>query len=107
MQDELNTHRHGYRHAIKLYLFQALQSSLESIIENAKQALDPSDNGDVTTADELESLADKLQKTVESVVSAGLSKSHPLVAKATDLHKALRDKVTEAKVSAVHMVSIF
>ena len=68
--------------------------------------LDPSDNGEITTPDDLESLADKLQKTIESVVSAGLAKSHPHVAKATELDKALRDKVTETKVkvSAVHMI---
>ena len=63
-------------------IFQGLESSLESVIKKAKQALNPSDNGDATTTDDLESLADELQKTVESVVSAGLSKSHPLVAKA-------------------------
>ena len=80
---------------------------LESALKKAKQALDPSDNGDVTTADDLESLADELQKTIESVVSAGLSKSHPLVVEATELDKSLRDMATDIKVSVVHVGSIF
>ena len=77
------------------------------MIKNAKQALDPSDNGDATTADDLESLADELQKAVESVVSAGLSKLYPLVAESTDLDKSLRNKATDTKVSAMHVDSIF
>ena len=79
-------------------MLQALERSLESAINKANQALDPSDSVNVTTADDLESLADELQKAVESVVSAGLSKSHPLVVEATELDKSMRDKATETKV---------
>ena len=63
--------------------------------------------GDGITADELESAADELQKSMASVVSGGLSKSHPLVAEATKVHKSLRDRVAKTTVSAVDIVSIF
>ena len=60
------------------------------------------------TSDELERAADELHKTVESVASAGLGKSHPLVKKATELEKSLRDDGSKIKVSAAaHVVSIF
>ena len=80
-------------------------------IAKANQALDPSDNGDAMTAgelqrdaDKLQRAADELQKTIESVVSAGLSKSHPVVIEATKLGKSLRDKGIKMKVSATHVV---
>ena len=69
-----------------------------SAIKTAKQVLDARASGDATTADELESAADELHKTIESVVSAGLAKSHPLVVEATELDNLLRGKV-----SAVHI----
>ena len=80
---------------------------MKSIITKGNKALDLSDNGDGITADELESAADWLQKSMESVVSGGLSESHPLVAEATKVGKSLRDRVTKTKVSAVDVVSIF
>ena len=76
-------------------------------MEKANQALDPSDKANGLTAAEVETAADELQKTVESVRSAGLSTSHPLVAsaaKASELSKSLRDKGTKIKVSALHVV---
>ena len=79
------------------YLFQDLKSSLGSAIEKANQTLDASDKGDQLTSDDLERAAYALQKTVESVVSAELSKSYnlyQLVAEATELCKSLRNKVS-------------
>ena len=90
--------------AMKWCSFQSLESSLESAMEKANQALDPSANGVAITADELKSAADELQKTIESVASAGLAKSHPLVVKATELGQSLRDMATKTMVSAVHAV---
>ena len=88
-------------------LFQALESSLDSTIAKANQALDLSDNGGKITAAELESTVDALQKSIESVVSGGLVRSQPLVAEATKVHKSLRDMATKTMVSAVDLVSIF
>ena len=62
--------------------FQCSERKLKVAIAKANKVLDPSGNKNAITADELQSAADELQKTMESVVSAGLSKSHPLVAKA-------------------------
>ena len=78
-----------------------------SAIKTAKQVLDARASGDAMTADELASAADELHKTIESAVSAGLAKSHPLVTEATALEKSLRDEGSKMKVSAVHVVSIF
>ena len=75
-------------------------------IAKANQTLDPSGNGNAITADVLQRAADELQKTVESVVSAGLPKSHPLVMEATKLGKGLRDKGTKTKVIAVYVDSV-
>ena len=72
---------------------------LQLAIAKANRALDPSDNGDAMTADELQSTADELQKTVESVVSAGLPRSNPLVKKATKLSTDLRNMSTEVSVA--------
>ena len=69
-------------------------------METANQALDPSDKGDRLTAAQLEMAAYEL----DSMASASLGKSHPLVAKATQLGKSLLDKATEIKVSAMHVV---
>ena len=87
-------------------LFQALES-LGSAIQKANQVLGASASGSGVTADELESAADELHKTIESVVSAGLAKSHALYAKTTELGKSLREQATEIKVSAVCVVWIF
>ena len=89
---------------IKSYLFQALEDRVKSAIAQARQAFDASDNGDGTTGDELERAADDLQKTIGSVRSAGLSKSHSLVKQAAQLDKPLRNKSTKIKVSALHVV---
>ena len=87
--------------AMKWCLFQSLESSLESAMEQANQALNLGDKGSRLMADELEVAADELQKSLESVVSAGLAKSHPLVTKATELRKSLRDMASKTKVSTV------
>ena len=80
---------------------------MQSAIAKAKKALTLSYNGDGITADELESAADELRKIVQSVVSGGLSKSHPLVSEATKVDTLLRNRATEPTVSAVDVVSIF
>ena len=93
---------------MKSCLFQALESSLGSAIQKANQVVDASANSDVMTSDERESAADNLHATIESVVSAGLGKSHPLVKKAAELEKSLRDDGSKIKVSAAaHVVSIY
>ena len=71
-----------------------------SAIQKANQVVDASANSDVMTSDERESAADNLHASIESVVSAGLGKSHPLVKKATELEKSLRDDGSKIKVSA-------
>ena len=73
--------------------FQALESKLQLAIANANQVLDSSDKADGVTADELQSAADELQKTIESVVSGGLPKAHPLVIEATNLGNSLHNEV--------------
>ena len=80
-----------------------------SAIQKANQVVDASANSDVMTSDERESAADNVHATIESVVSAGLGKSHPLVKKATELEKSLRDDGSKIKVSAAaaHVVSIY
>ena len=100
--DELNR-RYRYISINKSNPFQALDNSLKS----ANQALVLSDNGDGITADELESAADELQKSMESVVSGGLARSFSLVAEATKVDKSLRDMVTKTTVSALDVVSTF
>ena len=93
---------------MKSCLFQALESSLGSAIQKANQVVDASANSDVMTSDKLESTADNVHATIESVVSAGLGKSHPLVKKAAELEKSLRDDGSKIKVSAAaHVVSIY
>ena len=77
-----------------------------SAIKKANQVLDASASGNGITADELEIAADELQKAIESVVSAGLPKSHALVAESTELCKSLRDESSKTKVSALHVVSV-
>ena len=78
-----------------------------SAIQKANKALDPSDNGDGTTAGEIQRAANELTSVVKSVKSAGLPKSHPVVIKATNLDKSIREKATKTKVSAAHVVWIF
>ena len=94
---------------MKSCLFQALESSLGSVIQKANQVVDASANSDVMTSDKLESTADNVHATIESVVSAGLGKSHPLVKKAAELEKSLRDDGSKIKVraAAAHVVSIY
>ena len=85
-------------------LCQALEGKVKSAIAEAKQVLISSDKADGSTADKLQRASVKLQKAVESVRSAGLSTSHPLVKAASQLGKPLRDKGTKIKVSALHVV---
>ena len=73
-------------------------------MEKANQALNVGDKADRLTADDLKIMADKLKKSLESMMSAGLAKSHPLVAEATELGKSLRDRATAIEVSAVYVV---
>ena len=73
-------------------------------IAEANRALDQGENGDGMTADELEVAADELKKTVESVVSAGLAKLHPLAIEASKSDKSFREKAAQIKVSGVHVV---
>ena len=106
--DRQHTHTRISTQCMKSCLFQALESSLGSAIQKANQVVDASANSDVMTSDERESAADNLHATIESVVSAGLGKSHPLVKKATELEKLLRDDGSKIKVSAAaHVVSIY
>ena len=74
---------------------------VKSAIAQAKQVLDSSEKADTSTADKLESASVKLQKTVESVRSAGLSTSHPLVKDAAQLGKLLLDEGSKRRVSVV------
>ena len=90
--------------AMKSCLFQDLASKLQSVMDQAKEALDASGNADGTTADKLKRVADELQETVESVVPAGLAESHPLVVTATELGTSLRDKCILIQVSALHAI---
>ena len=73
---------------------------MKSAIAEAKPLLDSSASGNGMTSDELERAADDVHEAMESVVSAGLGKSHPLVKKATELEKTLRDDGSKIKVSA-------
>ena len=70
-----------------------------SSIQKANQVLGASASGSGVTADELESAADELHKTIESAVSVGLAKSHPLVVEATEMNKSLRDEGSKLRVS--------
>ena len=99
-RDESNRLRHQRNESC---LCQALERKVKSAIAEANQVLDSHNKGDRLTAAQLEMAAYEL----DSVASAGLGKSHPLVAKATQLGKSLRDKATEIKVSAMHVVWIF
>ena len=87
--------------------FQSSERKLKVAIAKANKVLDPSGNNNAITADELQSAADELQKTMEAMVSAGLSKSHTLVEQAVDIAEALRDKSTKTRVSSMNAVSIF
>ena len=60
----------------------------------------PSGDGDRANADEVQSAAAELKTTTESVMTAGLSKSEPVVAEANELHATLRD--ISAKVRLLH-----
>ena len=77
-----------------------------SAIQKANQVLGASASGSGVTADELESAADELHKTIESAVSAGLEKSHALVAEATELEKSLRDEGSKLRVGEFHVASM-
>ena len=99
-------HTHLNKYTMKSCLFQALESRLGSAIQKANQVVDASANSDVMTSAELERAADDVHATMESVVSAGLGKSHPLVKKATELKRSLRDEGSKIKVSAAHILLI-
>ena len=73
---------------------------MQGAIAKANNALIPSDDGDRANADELQSAAAELKTTTESVMTAGLSKSEPVVAEANKLHATLRD--ISAKVRLLH-----
>ena len=73
---------------------------MKSAIAKANQALIPRSNGDQITADELKSAAAKLQKTIKSVVSGGLTKSNTVVVEAKKLGTTFGEIRT--KVSSVH-----
>ena len=77
---------------------------MKSAIAEAKPLLDSSASGNGMTSDELERAADDVHATMESVVSGGLGKSHPLVKEATALEKSIRDNGSKIKVSAAHVV---
>ena len=78
-----------------------MEGKVNLAIAKANRALDPSDKGNQLTANELESAADELWKTVKS---AGLAESHPLVVTATDLGTSLRNKCSLIQVSALHAI---
>ena len=76
-----------------------------SAIQKVNQVVDASANSDVMTfSNELERAADDVHAAMESVVSAGLGKSHPLVKEATALEKSIHDNGSKIKVSAAHVV---
>ena len=56
------------------------------------------------TASELRGAADDVHEAMESVVSACLGESHPLVKEADQLKKSLRDKGGQRRVSVVRAV---
>ena len=72
---------------------------MQGAIAKANNALIPSD-GDRANVDELQRAAAELKATTESVMTAGLSKSEPVVAEANKLHATLRD--ISAKVRLLH-----
>ena len=63
---------------------------MQGAIAQANNTIIPSD-GDRANADELQRAAAELKATTESVMTAGLSKSEPVVAEANKLHATLRD----------------
>ena len=73
-------------------------------IAEAKLLLDASASANRMTSDELQRAADDVHEAMESVVSAGLGESHPLVKEASQLKKSLRDKGYQRQVSAVRAV---
>ena len=73
-------------------------------IAEAKPLLDASASGNRMTSDELQRAADDVHEAMESVVSAGLGESHPLVKEADQLKKSLRDKGGQRRVSVVRAV---
>ena len=71
-------------------------------MEKANEALNLGGKVSRLKADELKIMADELQKSLESVISAAcVAKSHWLVTKATELTKSLRDMASKTKVSTV------
>ena len=91
---------------MKSCLWQTLEGKVKLAIQKANQVVDASANSDVMTSAELESAADDVHATMESVVPV-LGKSHPLVKKATELKRSLRDKGSKRRVSMVHAVLMF
>ena len=68
-----------------------MQRDLQTAIAKANNVLIPSGDGDRVNADEVQSVAAELKTTTESVMTAGLSKSEPVVAEANKLHATLCD----------------
>ena len=77
-----------------------MQNALPRAIAKAKHALIPSGDGNRANADELQKAATELKTTIESVMTAGLSRSEPVVAEATKFHSTLCDII--AKVRLLH-----
>ena len=74
-----------------------LQRDLQAAIAKANTALIPRGGGDRANADELQSAAAELNTTTESIMTAGLSKSEPVIAEANKLHATLRDISTKVR----------
>ena len=74
-----------------------MQNGLQGAIAKANNALIPSGGGDRANADELQSAATELKTTTESIMTAGLSKSEPVIAEANKLHATLRDLSTKVR----------
>ena len=81
-----------------------MQRDLQAAIAKANNALIPSDDGDRANAHELQRAAAELKATTASVMTAGLSKSEPVVAEANELHATLCD--ISAKVRLLHALCL-
>ena len=82
-----------------------MPSELQAAIAKANNALISSgDDGDRVTADEVKSAAAELKTTTDSVMTAGLSKSEPVIAEANKLHANLCD--ISAKVRLLHALCL-
>ena len=77
---------------------------MQGAIAKANNVLTPSGDGDRANADEVQSAAAELKTTTESVMTAGLSKSEPVIAEANELHATLCD--ISAKVRLLHALCL-